>query len=250
MDRARQSVTHVPVDLLIEHPSNVRDDLPGVSEIAASIKQHGILQPLTATDDPGYPGRLLLLAGHRRLAGARLVGLKVVPVIIRHGVVDPEQQLVLMLVENTQRRDLEPMERAEAYGALQNRGLSIADISRRTGIGVSTISNYLNLLLLSPDEQDRVRSGELSPFQAISALRRERQDSRRLAGEPRLGRPRKAPQHGGWFGPSHRLADLVRQRCDHPSTSSSIHDADVGCGPCWEAVILEDAVRMLNSGRG
>src|SRR5689334_8869251 len=124
----RQTVTHLTVEQLAEHPGNIRDDLGDLEDMARSIREHGILQPLTVTEGAG--DKFLLLAGHRRLAAARLVGMKHVPVVIRHGVSEVSDQLVLMLVENCQRRDLNPIEKAEAFGALRNRGLSVTEIAR------------------------------------------------------------------------------------------------------------------------
>jgi ParB family chromosome partitioning protein len=133
---SRQSVTHLPVDDLFAHPGNVRDDLGDLTDMASSIREHGILQPLTVTERP--EGGHLVLAGHRRLAAARLAGLSRVPVVIRHDVAELDEHLVLMLVENTQRRDLNPMERAEAYDALRNAGLTLSEVARRTGTTPTT----------------------------------------------------------------------------------------------------------------
>lgn len=231
--RARQTVAHVPIERLTAHPANIRDDLGDLTEMALSIREHGILQPLTATEDLEHDGNLLLLAGHRRLAAACLARLDSVPVIIRHGLDDPAEHLVVMLVENTHRRDLNPVERAEAYGALRSRGLTVTEIARRTGAHASTVSYYLNLLMLGPVERQQVAEGELPSTTAIATVREARQEARVAEGAPLRGRPK----GGSWFNGTHRLAATVKALCDHDGTKVG----GIGCGPCWERVILDDA---------
>jgi ParB family chromosome partitioning protein len=236
MTRARQTVTHVPIAQLRAHPANIRDDLGDLTDMGRSIKEHGILQPLTATEDREHDGKLLLLAGHRRLGGAILANLDVVPVIIRHDITDPAEQLVVMLVENTQRRDLNGMERAQAYGALRNQGLTVSEIARRTGSHVSTVSSYLNLLLLDEEEREEVRTGEVSASEAIAEVRERHQVARAAQGAPTLGRPKVGP----YFGPDHRLAKVVRKGCAHRGRGTTIVGG-VGCGPCWEQAVRQEA---------
>ena len=154
---------------------------------------------------------------------------------------DDVQDRIKALVERARAGDLEPMARAETYEALRVAGLPITAIARRTGTGAATVSNYLSLLRLPARDQARVRSGEVAPFAAIAAGRRQRQAERTLAGEARLGRPPKQPPGDVWFGEQHRLANRVRRRCTHGPTASALWQVEVGCGPCWEATIVEDA---------
>lgn len=240
MTKPRQTVAHVAIDRLTAHPANIRDDLGDLTEMAHAIAEHGILQPLTVTEDPAHDGQLLILAGHRRLAAARLAKLDVVPVIIRHGLHREDEQLVVMLVENTQRRDLNPVERAEAYGALRNRGLTLIDIARRTGSSTASISYYLRLLDLPDDELDQVRRGAMPVTRALAEVRADRQEERiRLAGRP-VGRP-KGRATTPYFSDSHPLAKVVRTLCDHRGVPKVGH---IGCGACWELAIRDDARRI------
>lgn len=233
--RPRQSVVHVPVERLVAHPSNIRDDVGDVSELAQSVREHGILQPLVATELPGT-GKLILLAGHRRLAAALLIGLKAAPVVIRHEVTELSEHLVLMLVENTQRRDLNPMERAEAYDALRHGGLSNAEIARKTGTTPSTVGHYLNLLMLDEKERDEVRRGVRAAHKSIQQVRAAKQ-SQRVAAEKRpVGRP-KGKKTKSWFGETHPLACAARALCGHRGRPKV---GAVACGPCWEQAIRED----------
>lgn len=239
MSRPRQSVTHVRVDQLTAHPANIRSDVGDLTEMALSVAEHGILQPLTATEDPNHDGKLLLLAGHRRLGAAILAKLDVVPVIVRHGLTDPAEQLIVMLVENTQRKDLNAMDRAEGYGALRNRGLTLTEIAHRTGTHFSTVSYYLNLLLLDEKAREEVRTGTYTAAAAVADVREKRQEARTQAGTPLRGR---RPLMGGWFNTEHRLARIVHTNCTH-------HDrpqvGKLGCGPCWEATIVAEAAGTL-----
>lgn len=206
--KARQTVTVQPVSRLVANPANIRDDLGDLTEMASSIREHGVLQPLTATETAG--DQLLLLAGHRRLAAAQLVGLTSVPVIIRHHIADEAEQTIVMLVENVQRRDLSPVEKAEAFASLRNRGLTLSDIARRTGVRQST---------------------------AIAAVREVRRARREAAGAPERGRPVVVePYH---FGLEHPLSPQVARICGH--TTRPRVNQSLGCGQCWEAVIRADA---------
>lgn len=247
MTRPRQSITHVPVNRLIAHPANIREDLGDLTDMAQSIREHGILQPLTATEHT-QTGHLLLLAGHRRLAAARMAGLDSLPVIIRHDVTDANEQLVIMLVENTQRADLNPMDRAEGYGALQNAGLSISDIARRVGAKPSTVSYYLNLLVLDEEEREEVRRGERKVGDAVAQVREAKQTRASMAQKERrpIGRPRGAKTKP-YFGDTHPLAKAARAHCrciGRPKVGA------VACGPCWEQVIREDRTETTPPPRG
>lgn len=239
MTRPRQTVTHVPIDRLLAHPGNIRHDLGDLTEMAHSIREHGILQPLTATEHPTQPDRLILLAGHRRLRGALLAKETHVPVIIRHGLDDAAEQLVVMLVENTHRRDLNPVERAQAYGALRNRGLTLTEIARRTGAQASVVSYYLNLLDLDQPTLEAVRVGEVASTDAIAAVRDARQRQREANGQARRGRKRNLP----YFGRQHALAARVRAICVHRDRPLV---GEVGCGQCWEQAIRDDALGIAD----
>ena len=104
----------IELRLLREHPANVREHLDGITDMAASIRARGILQPLIVQPDPAEPGAFQILAGHRRYAGAKLAGLKTVPCIVRK--VSGAEAIQLMLIENCQRSDLDAIEKAEAMG--------------------------------------------------------------------------------------------------------------------------------------
>lgn len=231
----RQSVNHLPVQAIHPHPRNVRDDLGDVSELAASIRTHGIIQPLVVTEHPAVPRSYLLLAGHRRLEGAKRAGLTRVPCIIRHDLgKDENTHLALMLVENGQRRQLTPLEKARAIGRLLEAGLSQSDVSRATGMHVSSVNTYALLLELDDDTAAAMEDGEVTAAEATRAVREARATRRRDGGTPARGRPIVVERHHLTW--SHPLADVVRT-CTH-STRPMV--GGVGCGQCWEDAIRHD----------
>jgi ParB family chromosome partitioning protein len=144
-------VINIPVENISPNPRQPRVsfDPDDITELAASIRAHGIIQPLIVTPtDQG--GMYQLIAGQRRWMAARQAGLNSIPAII-HPASDQER-LELALIENVQRADLNPLEAAEAYRQLaEDFGLSHEDISARVGKNRVTITNTLRLLKLPAD---------------------------------------------------------------------------------------------------
>jgi ParB family chromosome partitioning protein len=159
---ARAGFAEIPIDRLQPNPQQPRHrfDDEALADLAESIRQHGVLQPILVSED--QPGRYLLITGERRWRAARLAGLTTVPAVIRERLKGVEQ-LELALVENLQRRDLTPLEEARAFEHLRTSpGLSQQDIARRVGMDRSTVANSLRLLKLPPEVQEMVERGELS----------------------------------------------------------------------------------------
>ena len=131
-----------------------------LGELAASIRENGILQPLIVT--PGAePGKYSLIAGERRLLAASMAGLDSVPVIIREA--SEQQHLELALIENVQRSDLTPLEAAEAYRQLADDfNLSHELIAQRLGKSRVSITNTLRLLKLPEDVKTALTKGQIS----------------------------------------------------------------------------------------
>jgi ParB family chromosome partitioning protein len=145
-----------------------RFDEAELEELAASIRERGLVQPLVVT--PAGEGAYTIIAGERRWRAARRAGLEAVPVVVRE--VGGEAELLeLALVENLQRADLNALEEAEAYKTLHERfGLTQEEIALRVGKGRPTVGNALRLLRLPPGVQALVRSGQLSAGQARPLL--------------------------------------------------------------------------------
>jgi ParB family chromosome partitioning protein len=143
-------------------------DEDGIEELAASIRVQGVVQPLVVS--PDTDGSYIIVAGERRWRASRRAGLEQVPVVVRQ-VADDRELLELALVENLQRSDLNALEEAEAYLALQEKfGLSQEDIAARVGKARTTVSNSLRLLRLPEEVQELLREGRLTAGQARPLL--------------------------------------------------------------------------------
>lgn len=139
-----------------------------LAELAESIREHGILEPIVVAKTPaGFQ----IIAGERRWRASRLAGLKQVPVIIRE--TTPQGMLEMAIVENVQRIDLNPLERAQAYRRLMDEfGLGNSEISQRVSKSPAYISNTIRLLTLPDAIKDALMSGQTTEghARALSAL--------------------------------------------------------------------------------
>lgn len=144
-----------------------RFDDDGIEELARSIKEVGILQPVLVTRDGE---RFRILAGERRARAARIAGLTRIPVLVREGLEDRDH-LLLAFVENIQRRDLTAMEEAEAYWHLKEKfGMTQDEIAERVGKDRTTVSNAIRLLKLPAEIRAQVEDGLLSAGHARTLL--------------------------------------------------------------------------------
>jgi ParB family chromosome partitioning protein len=160
----------VPVADVRPNPRQPRREMrhSELEELTASIREHGVLQPLVVSPAPDGRG-YLLIAGERRLQAARLAGLKSVPVVVR--LADERQGLELALVENLQREDLDPLEAAEGYRQLvEDFGLTHEEVARRVGKSRPSVSNTLRLLKLPATVRQSLASGKLSEGHARALL--------------------------------------------------------------------------------
>lgn len=163
-------VRTLPVAQLAPNRKQPRRDFDGESleQLAASIREQGVVQPIVVS--PVESGAYVIVAGERRWRAAQLAGLDQVPVVVR-SVTGDRELLELALVENLQRSDLNPVEEALAYQALQEEfGLSQEDVAKRVGKARTTVTNALRLLNLPPPVLDLLRSGRLTAGQARPLL--------------------------------------------------------------------------------
>jgi ParB/RepB/Spo0J family partition protein len=153
---ASGSTVQVDVDLLRPHPANPRRDLGDLTELADSIRAHGVRQNLLVVPDPDSDGYRLVI-GHRRTAAARLAGVQTLTAIV-DPTLSAADQLELMLLENIQRTDLTAVEEADAYQGLLDLGLTVATIAKRTGRSRSTVDSRLALRALPQGAQEKVHA--------------------------------------------------------------------------------------------
>ncbi len=151
----------ISLDLIEVNPKQPRRDFDdtALSELAASIKMHDIIQPLTVSRIPN--GKYRLIAGERRFRAAKIAGLKDLPVYIRQA--NDADLLELSLLENLQRKDLNAIEIALSYKRLMDElEYTQEQVAERMGKERTTVTNYIRLLKLPPDLQVAVRNGIIS----------------------------------------------------------------------------------------
>lgn len=150
----------IPIDRIVGNPYQPRRNVGGggLEALAASIAEHGVLQPILVTETlEGYQ----LVAGERRVRAARMAGLERIPAVVRQ--LADLHQLELALVENIQRADLNPIEEAHAYRQLiDDFGFSQDQVAGKVGRARSTVANTLRLLDADPGVQEAVAAGRIS----------------------------------------------------------------------------------------
>jgi ParB family transcriptional regulator, chromosome partitioning protein len=167
---AREGLVEVAIDRITPNPYQPRKTFhdEGIQELAASVKEHGIVQPLLVTKSG--EGRFQLIAGERRFRAAKLAGLETVPVVVKDSVAGLDA-LEIALIENIQREDLNPIEEAIAYRQLHDEfGLTQEEVARRVGKERSTVANHIRLLKLPDKVKALVAEGQLSMGHARALL--------------------------------------------------------------------------------
>lgn len=243
MIRPLRGLALVPLSELRPSPDNIRERLTDIDDLAQSIREVGMIQPIIAQRVPGHDN-LQIIAGHRRYAAAKRLGLNEVPVVIRRDML-PDEELLAMLVENGQRANLDPIEEARALSRLKSAGISSAEVGRKIGRTASYVDNRLMLLKLPTEEQERVRAGHYTISHAQGLVRAERKVERERTNPVArpIGRP-KGAKTKPYFGDTHPLAHTARRVCaDSGHGKGHVKVGGVACGPCWEVVIRADALR-------
>lgn len=167
------SVEELSVDTLKPDPEQPRKhfDEAALAELAGSIKEHGIVQPLIVTKKSG---EYIIIAGERRYRAAQLAGLKNVPAIVRS--YGEQQKLEVALIENIQRQDLSILDLAAAYLKLHNQfGLSYDQVAQKVGKSSPAVNNIVRLLKLPLEAKQALHDGKISEGHArqIVALKDE-----------------------------------------------------------------------------
>jgi ParB family chromosome partitioning protein len=235
----------LPVSAIRPNSRQPRNSFPeaGIRELAASIREVGILQPLVVRSTPGG---FELIAGERRLRAAREAGLERVPVLIRQA--GENESMELALVENLQRENLSPLETAAAYQALMDGfGLSKEMLARRLGKSRAAVTNTLRLVHLPENIQTLLGEGKISEghARALLGLANEEQmtELARKVGDEKLS--------------VRRTEELVREMLANPQASSQATSEPRATTPARfheasrlirEAIELPVRVKSLKSG--
>jgi len=157
-------------------PRQIFDD-EKIQDLAASMKEHGVIQPLIVRR---LGSRYQLVAGERRLRAAMMAGLEKVPVVVRD--MTDREAMEISLVENLQREDLGPIEEAEAYQRLSDEfGLTQEQIAKRVGKSRPDVTNTLRLLKLEDEVKELINQGKISGSHGRALIGLEREEQLRLA---------------------------------------------------------------------
>lgn len=243
----RQRLVRLRVDQLRADPNNPRehlahkldpDDLDrqesgtDLDQLADSIRESGLLQPIVVRET--YAGEekvYVIVAGHRRAAALRKLRWTTTEVIVRPPM-RPDEVLAAMLIENGQRAGLDPIEEARAIRSLGvQHGWTDQQTATKIGRSQAYVSRRLALLQLDPDEQERVRSGEMGVTAGS--------DLGRLKSGKTI-RSSKGHVSVDYFGPTNELADRARARCSRLGHKGRKIAGGEACGGCWESVIRAD----------
>ena len=166
---SKPEIAELLVDSISSNPHQPRHDFDPVAleELAASINENGIVQPITVRKKDG---KFELIAGERRLRAVKLINMRTIPAYVM-SVENDGSLLQLALIENIQREDLNPVDVALAYRELvETHGLTHGEIADRVGKDRSTVANFLRLLGLPDEIKESVRKGEISQGHARALL--------------------------------------------------------------------------------
>lgn len=210
-------VQEIPVGDIDPNTEQPRRSFPeeAMTQLSASVKEQGILQPLLVVEQPG--GRYRIVAGERRWRAARQAGLATVPCIVRD--MDMIRQMEVSLIENLQREDLNPMEEAAAIRALmQQCGYTQETVAARLSKSRPVIANLLRLLTLPKEVAQMVREGQLSAGHArvLAGLERE---------EDKIALARETLAKGYSVRQLEQLAALRREAESHGQAAHKVKNA-------------------------
>lgn len=176
----KENIKQIALELITANPDQPRKefDKSALAELAQSIKQHGIIQPLIVTP---HKDKYKIVAGERRYRASQIANLKKIPVIVRNH--EELEELEIALVENVQRVDLSPLEQAVSIVRLRDQfSLSIKDISNKLGKAETTLSNIVRLLQLPKEAFTALQKNLISEghARAILALRTDEEAQKEL----------------------------------------------------------------------
>lgn len=158
---------HLELSALEPDPDNVREKLTGIADLAASLKQDGVLQPLLVKESATTPGRYRIIDGHRRYAAAELARLPAVPAMVSS--LTDHRAKTAQLVANIQREDLSAVEIAEALSLMATTDGSATEIAALVGKPIPWVRRHLALLNLPPKIFTAIKRGRLGYTQAEAA---------------------------------------------------------------------------------
>ena len=262
----KDSVFYVEINKIRPNPEQPRRDFDegGLKELSNSIRKYGVLQPLLVSkveeeSNRGMSVYYQLIAGERRLRAAKQAGLPHVPVIIRDDLDEPKTNIEVALIENIQRKDLNPLEEAEAYDRFSKEfNLTQKEIAEKVSKSREVVANAIRLLGLPKDIRESLRFGKLSRAHARALLAFNDEGKQRemykqiLAGgisskeveamaSEMQGAKRKAQKK------DHRFVELEKNLSDMLKTPVLIHSTDKGGKIVISFATLQDLNKIAKS---
>lgn len=227
-----EGIEDIAISSIVPNPDQPRRHIEeqGIEELALSIREHGLIQPIVVQPLPD--GRYQLIAGERRWRAAQKAGLVTVPAIVRQ--VSEEQRLEIALVENVQREDINPVEQALAYRTLMERyGMTQEEVAQKVGKSRTAIANTLRLLSLDAEILQGVQEGKISEGHARALLM--------APEEARLAMYRQAVAEGWSVRQTERAARQIANRADISPSLPEVSRETASDDPNLSA--LEDRLR-------
>jgi len=224
-----QGLQNIALDRIEPNPDQPRKDISqeGLHELAQSISEQGLLQPLLIRPHPSQNGLYQLIAGERRWRACRLAGLHSVPVLVRD--ISDSEALVIGLVENLQRQDLNPVEEAQAMGRLlRELNISQDELAQRLGRSRSAVANCLRLLHLQPEILNALAQAKISSGQARTLLAIPDQEARMALFQVALSRQltvRQMEQAASFWKTNGRLPNNIRGQPAQDKPSAGFESA-------------------------
>lgn len=243
-------LVHLAVQAIVpnRHQPRERFDDAAIQTLAESIAKQGLMQPIVVRSiaeekdgvgDAGAAARYELIAGERRWRAVQLAGLQTVPALVRE--IDDQQSAEWALIENLQREDLNPIEKAEAFARLSEQfGLSHAEIADRVGLQRSSISNLLRLLDLSDFVRDLIREGLMSMGQARAIAGLEEPSQQRVVAEGAI--------REGWS--VRRVEAEVRRLQQAVASAADRKPSSAGSTPSSASAALGDLEKQIGQQLG
>ena len=246
-EREEPRLLKLRLDAIEPDPDQPRKDLGDLTELADSIREQGVLQPLIV--EPTAFNSYRLLAGERRHAACRIAGLATAPCIVR--TVEEHERLALQLIENLHRKALNPLEEATAFQRLLDEfNLTQRELAQRLGKSVASVNQTLRLLDLSPEFRASVQTSE-QPSKSVLL---------EIAKEPDADRQRSLLQAARTGGLTVRAAKQRKQQANPNPPPPNVHSIELGeatvtirlsAGSMNQArliAVLEEALTQLRAG--
>lgn len=235
------------VSRLHPNPDNPRKDPGDLAGLTISIRENGLKQRIIIRPAPDIgPDEYYIMDGWRRYLAMR-DGWTAIPSEVQPypGMNPVRQDVITALITDIHNKMLNPMERAHGCGQLRELGMTASDISRVTGMHISTVTNALALLEFTEEDQAKIASGALPVTEALKIIRRVRRNNRRRKGLPERG----ARWEADWFTSRHPLARVAKAMCTARGHNSFRHLGNVACGQCFEGAIRDDQNKIIEATR-